>query len=179
MPPYHPPSGFPQFPFFLDQDGDIATQDKPHVADNEQWVVIYVEDSIDDAMFAKRIMMHSPYIDQVITLPDGQALFHFLEDLQAAKGTVPDRHFMIILDILLPGQDGLFLLQALKGSPLTESMPVMIMSGVQDLNMVYDSYTAHANGYLHKPFRPEYLNDLHAVMVKGSSWKTGSDTGHA
>lgn len=161
----------------VDKDTDVPG---PQLQPEKKWTIIYVEDSADDAAFAKRIMLQSPCIAEVVLIPDGPSLFRFLEHMKDPRGIVSNDHLMVVLDILLPGPDGLFLLQTLKDNPLTGRLPVVIMSGVDDIEMIYESFSSHADGYIQKPFTAAHLNDLHAVIATGSCWhSSGGSEGHA
>jgi CheY-like chemotaxis protein len=61
----------------------------------------------------------------VITASDGE------EALLVASAKIPD---LILLDMLLPKLGGLEVLQALRKSPLTASIPVIIMSSLSQKN---------------------------------------------
>lgn len=58
----------------------------------------------------------------------------------------------VLLDIMLPGDDGLVLLQALRGNTATENMPIMMLTakGTEFDKVV--GLDAGADDYLAKPF---------------------------
>lgn len=69
--------------------------------------------------------------------------------LEAAKEFKPD---IIFLDILMPGQNGIEVLQALKNDNETKSIPVVMISALKSTmakNEVVDIYSA---GTIEKPF---------------------------
>ena len=72
---------------------------------------------------------------------------------------------LIILDIMLPGEDGISILKKLKSSPVTESIPVM-MATAKDSE--YDKVTGldlGADDYLAKPFgMMEMISRVKAVL---------------
>lgn len=59
----------------------------------------------------------------------------------------------VLLDIMLPGDDGLVLLQALRGNTATENMPIMMLTakGTEFDKVV--GLDAGADDYLAKPLR--------------------------
>lgn len=151
-----------------DLDGRLQQVLQP----DDKWLVVYVEDNIDDAFFAKNILLESPLIDRVYTVPDAPSLFALLKSENVYHNNAKKSHCLLVIDINLPGKNGLDLLKAIKGSPLTDAMPVVIITGDTDLNKVYESYAASASGYIHKPFKPEDLEEIHDVIRSGSAWKT-------
>ena len=61
---------------------------------------------------------------------------------------------MISLDVLMPGMDGWTVLRALKADPLTASIPVVMVSMLDDRDI---GYALGAADYLTKPFDREKL----------------------
>jgi len=73
------------------------------------------------------------------------------EALRLAREKRPDA---ISLDVLMPGMDGWTVLRALKGNPLTASIPVVMVSMLDDQDT---GYALGAADYLTKPFDREKL----------------------
>ena len=59
---------------------------------------------------------------------------------------------LILLDILMPGIDGFQVLTTLKSDPRTSSIPVIMISALDDISMVVPCIEAGADDYLPKPF---------------------------
>lgn len=72
----------------------------------------------------------------------------------------------VILDIMLPGIDGLALLDRLRRSPGWESVPVMMLTGKGDETSVRRALAAGATDYLGKPFDPADLADRLARLTR-------------
>jgi signal transduction histidine kinase/CheY-like chemotaxis protein len=73
------------------------------------------------------------------------------EAIRLARDQRPDA---ISLDVLMPGMDGWTVLRALKGNPLTSSIPVVMVSMLDDRDI---GYALGAADYLTKPFDREKL----------------------
>jgi signal transduction histidine kinase/DNA-binding response OmpR family regulator len=71
--------------------------------------------------------------------------------IRLAREKRPDA---ISLDVLMPGMDGWTVLRALKGDPLTSSIPVVMVSMLDDRDI---GYALGAADYLTKPFDREKL----------------------
>ena len=144
-----------------------------------QWTVILVEDNPDDDMLARRILEPSERIGEVVSCRDAAQLFKVLEHNHLNKGAEHNTpNTVILLDIHLPGIDGMVLLEQLKTSPLTDNLPIIILTGDDDLDMVYKSYRNHANAFISKPLNEAHLKDIYAVFDKGTCWKDAPDTLH-
>src|SRR5262249_16531941 len=89
------------------------------------------------------------------------------EGLKSARQLRPD---VIILDVLLPDQDGFHLLQTLKADPATASTPVLILSIIKERLKGLDLGAAD---YLIKPVGHSLLRaSLHRILGRKGPSKT-------
>lgn len=94
----------------------------------------------------------------VICASDGE------EGLQRAQTDRPD---IVISDIMMPRRDGLQLLNDLKADPLTEDLPVILLSAKAQRAEVQQGLELGADDYITKPFDPlELIDRLNAVMTR-------------
>ena len=76
---------------------------------------------------------------------------------QLALAKIPSLHpNLILLDVNLPDIDGYQIYQKLQESSKTATIPVIFLSGVEDLNNVQRQHQGRV-GYLSKPFKPHTL----------------------
>jgi len=74
--------------------------------------------------------------------------------LAAARRELPD---LILLDIMLPGMDGLEVCRRIKGEPKTQGVPiVMVTAKGEEIDQV-TGLEVGADDYLTKPFSPKVL----------------------
>lgn len=66
---------------------------------------------------------------------------------------------LVILDSMLPCRPGIECLRAIKASPETRHIPVMICSARGDIGYVLECAESGAAGYIHKPFDAEGFAD--------------------
>lgn len=59
---------------------------------------------------------------------------------------------LILLDLMLPGKDGLAVLKDLKNDPVASVIPVVVVSGVESKDQVEQAMEAGAADYVIKPF---------------------------
>lgn len=89
------------------------------------------------------------------------------------EGQEPD---LIILDIVMPGMDGLEVLERLKQSPSTSLIPVLILTGKVRYEDVLQGYALGADYYMTKPFTSAQLqNGINLTLAKTMSSTHGSD----
>jgi DNA-binding response OmpR family regulator len=68
-----------------------------------------------------------------------------------------DRPDLILLDLMLPGRDGIDVLRELKSTESTRSIPVIVVSGKESQEQVKQAMMAGAIDYVIKPFEPMEL----------------------
>ena len=69
----------------------------------------------------------------------------------------------VVLDMMMPGLDGLDVLHALRADERTRGLPVIAQSGNGDAENIRKALDAGASDYLVKPF---VLNDLMASLQR-------------
>ncbi len=80
----------------------------------------------------------------VVSAADGE------EALEKVRSTKPD---LVILDIQMPKLDGTEVLQRIKGSPETASLPVIMLTAKAGDEDILKGYKYGANYYIPKPFK--------------------------
>jgi DNA-binding response OmpR family regulator len=85
---------------------------------------------------------------EVTTAEDG------FSALEKAERLHPD---LIVLDVMMPGRDGLDVLQELRKRPAVASIPVVLLTAKATDADVWDGWKAGADYYMTKPFKPEDL----------------------
>ncbi|HEC22095.1 MAG TPA: response regulator [Chloroflexi bacterium] len=68
--------------------------------------------------------------------------------LELLKSETPD---LIILDVMMPGMDGIELCRHIRAAPATAKTPVLILSARGDAQAIHQGMEAGANDYLLKP----------------------------
>jgi putative two-component system response regulator len=106
----------------------------------------------------KRALMGLKGID-VLAAQDG------MSGLDLAHRAVPS---LILLDIRMPGMSGIEVLQSLKSDPRTASIPVMILSAMDDDQTRRAADHLRVDEYLHKPMNPNRLADIVASRLHGA-----------
>jgi response regulator RpfG family c-di-GMP phosphodiesterase len=84
--------------------------------------------------------------------------------IEAERALTKTRPDAILLDIGLPGIDGVFYLERLRETPQTSRIPIVAISGSEEAGRA--ACAAGADAFLRKPFSPLELLGLVAPMVK-------------
>jgi CheY-like chemotaxis protein len=78
------------------------------------------------------------------------------ESAEAAQEVLHNhRPDLILLDVQLPGMDGLTLLRQLKADPATAAIPIVVLSGLVGESVVEQAYRAGCADYIPKPVTEE------------------------
>jgi CheY-like chemotaxis protein len=112
-------------------------------------VVLYIDDNEDNIRLVERVIKRLPGIElrTAATARDGIKA--------AADGRQPD---LILLDNRLPDADGHEVLLELTARPATAAIPVVMLSGDADPEVIKNLRAAGAVDYLVKPF------DIHQLI---------------
>ena len=76
---------------------------------------------------------------------------------QCLKLVSKTRFDLILLDLGMPGMDGIEVLQKLKQDPVHRSIPVIMVSGSDDTEKIVKCILLGAEDYIFKPFNPVLL----------------------
>jgi DNA-binding response OmpR family regulator len=64
---------------------------------------------------------------------------------------------VVLLDVMLPGMDGISILRAIREDPALASLPVVILTAKTDDVSTWEGWKAGCNYYIPKPFDPDEL----------------------
>lgn len=76
------------------------------------------------------------------------------EGLRSAKSKQPN---LIVLDLMLPGMDGLEICRLLKNDPKTQHIPIVMLTAKGEESDVVTGLELGADDYITKPFSPKVL----------------------
>jgi DNA-binding response OmpR family regulator len=108
--------------------------------------VLVVEDSQDIADLIRHFLERSGHT--VTRLASGS------DGLRQARASPPD---LIVLDLMLPGLDGLHVCQALRAEPATASIPIIMLTARGEEADRVRGLELGADDYVTKPFSPKEL----------------------
>ncbi len=95
------------------------------------------------------------------------------EGLKSAQSLSPD---LIVLDLMLPGVDGLEVCRALKSNPETAPIPVVMVSAKGEESDVVVGLELGADDYVTKPFSPKILlSRIKAVLRRKTEGPVDKD----
>jgi DNA-binding response OmpR family regulator len=117
--------------------------------------VLVVEDSADIAELIRHYLERANYtVDQLTTGSDV---------LPRVRLTPPD---LVVLDLMLPGMDGLLVCQALRRDPATAHLPIIMLTARGEETDRVRGLELGADDYVTKPFSPKELVARVAALLR-------------
>jgi CheY-like chemotaxis protein len=121
-------------------------------------VILVVEDNPANQMLIEAVLHDHGYVVNLArSAPEA------LASIQA------DRPDLVLMDIQLPGQDGLSLTRQLKADPAQASIPVVAITAHAMVSDRQLSVDAGCVGYITKPFDTRLLGSQIEGFLRGSS----------
>lgn len=96
-----------------------------------------------------------------------------IDALLKTRSVAPD---LIVLDLMLPGLNGLDICESLRQDPSTASVPIIMLTGLHGQFGRFAGLEAGASEFLFKPFNPQELVSKVEELIGRSSGST--DTTH-
>jgi DNA-binding response OmpR family regulator len=109
---------------------------------------------------------------RILVVEDQDSIRRMIEALVGARGykvtavstgtkaidvATTDPHDMVLLDLMIPGYDGFEVCRRLRSDPTTRTVPILIISALDDAESRSKAAEAGATAYYTKPFSPMAL----------------------
>ena len=136
---------------------------------NVEVEILLVEDSEKDIELTLHALRAEKLGNQIHVARDGEEALQFLtaqeRQLEAGTGVLPK---LILLDLKLPKIDGLQVLRQIKSNPITQVIPVVVLTSSKEDEDMVRSYQSGVNSYLQKPVNFEQFRSM--VKDLGLYW---------
>lgn len=106
--------------------------------------LLVVEDEVSNQRLLERLLASTYKLEFAPTAELAWELLHKHDDLE-----------LVLLDLNLPGMNGLELLQRIRAEQRFMRLPVLVLTGTTEEENETSGLLMGANDYIHKPFRPE------------------------
>jgi len=117
--------------------------------------VLVVDDNAPRRRFLSRRLERQGYASA--EEPNGNA---------ALDRLASEPHALLLLALKLPGMNGLDFLERLKGDRRLQSLPVIVMAGIDDVDRIVRALQMGADDYLFTPFDPVLLRTRVAAVLE-------------
>jgi CheY-like chemotaxis protein len=126
--------------------------------------VLVVDDDEGHTELVRRNLQRAGLANHLQTLPSGDAaLEHLLgEGADERRGAAGE--LLVLLDINMPGTDGVEVLRRLKEDARTRHLPVIMLTTTDDPLSVQRCYALGCNVYVTKPVEPSaFMEAVHRL----------------
>lgn len=135
----------------------------------ENKIILLVEDNQDDEELTLLALKKNNITNEVVVARNGFEALDYL----FARGEYADRDSkrlpaVILLDLNLPGLNGIEVLRQLRGNPETKLLPVVVMTTSNDRNDIVSSYSLGVNSYVIKPV--DFNQFVQLISCLGPYW---------
>jgi signal transduction histidine kinase len=97
----------------------------------------------------------------------GQQLVRANSGPEALRCLLEDDFALILLDVQMPGMDGLETAELIRGRPRSQRTPIIFLTAYDPSEpQIFKGYSLGAVDYLHKPIVPDVLRSKAAVFVQ-------------
>ncbi len=127
------------------------------------WKILIVDDSSLTRKIVKRVIeMSQMDVAEFLDASNGE------EALNILKATHVD---LVLSDLNMPHMSGVEMVQKMKSTPETKSIPVVIISTESKTARIKELLSEGVKDYLHKPFKPEEFKELIQTVCCGAEEK--------
>lgn len=110
----------------------------------ENFKILAVDDSPVNLGIINTVLSREGY--QILTADNGP------QAREIASKEIPD---LILMDIMMPGEDGFEVISSLKRNGNTSGIPVIFLTGVSEIDSKVKGFSLGAVDYILKPFHPK------------------------
>jgi CheY-like chemotaxis protein len=137
--------------------------------ENDSVEILLVEDNPNDVELTLHALKKSRLTNKIQVVRDGEEAINFIFNNQDSDcGKNPSRPKVILLDLKLPKIDGIEVLRRIKKDPLTQSIPVVVLTSSNEERDITETYKLGVNSYIVKPV--DFAKFVEAMHTLGMYW---------
>ncbi|WKE65762.1 response regulator [Gallaecimonas kandeliae] len=125
--------------------------------------ILLVEDNPDDEFLVLMAFRKSTVQNEILVKRNGLDALDYLHELPQDRQPA-----LMLLDLKLPGMDGLELLRRLRTTARTSTLPVVVLTSSKEDEDLVRSYELGANSFVRKPV--DFNDFVEAVRQLGLYW---------
>lgn len=130
--------------------------------------ILLVEDTPDDVFLTLRALQRNAITNELVVKKDGMEALQWLFG-EGGSGALPKGlPSLILLDLKLPGLDGLEVLRRIRSHPATRHTPVVVLTSSSVSGDIHSAYDLGANSFIQKPV--DFEQFTRAVRTLATYW---------
>ncbi len=132
---------------------------------------LLVEDNDSHAKLIQIAMEENHVLNKIVRIKHGDDVMCYIN--KEGKFSDAQRPGVILLDLNIPGKNGLELLKILKSDKDTRDIPIVILTTSRSLSDRQEAYMQYANSYLVKPVNfDKFHRMIQDLNMYWSVWNT-------
>ena len=117
----------------------------------EELVILIAEDDDGHAKLIKKNIEAAGINNEMIRFKNGEDVLNFLFKRNGKLKMIDDTHYVLLLDIRMPGIDGVQVLEQIKTDSHLKKLPVIMLTTTDDPREVERCHKLGCNNYVTKP----------------------------
>lgn len=134
-------------------------------------MILLVEDNQSDIELTRRALKKARITNELVVAENGEEALNFLFGAGEQPGRIEPA--VVLLDLKLPGVDGLEVLRQVRANPLTRRQPVVMLTSSREESDLARCYDSGVNSYIRKPV--DFNQFVDAIVQIGSYWLTWNE----
>jgi two-component system response regulator len=131
--------------------------------------ILLVEDNDDDIALTLRAFKKNNIKNRVVVARDGVEALDYLFATGVHSGRDrSDLPQVVLLDLKLPKVEGLEVLRRIRAEPVTEMLPIVVLTSSKEEQDLIQSYRLGCNSYVRKPV--DFEEFVEAARQLGLYW---------
>jgi CheY-like chemotaxis protein len=126
---------------------------------HEQVTILIAEDDDGHARLIQERFEAAGVSNPQIRFRDGREAWDYISRKDGG-GREPGRPYLLLLDIRMPGLDGVEVLRRVKADPGLKKMPVIMLTTTDDPREIDECYRLGCNNYLTKPVDFRHFSEM-------------------
>jgi len=126
---------------------------------NDELEILVVDDDEGHAELVRRNLRRGGITNNIVMLSSGAAALDYIFMRGIYSERKGNAHLLVLLDINMPGIDGVEVLRQVKAHPTKKKIPVIMLTTTDDPREVERCYNLGCSVYITKPVEPEEFID--------------------
>ena len=124
-----------------------------------QVTILVVDDDDGHTELVRRNLKRSGITNQIVALTSGTAALDYVLRRGEHAGRTGNGDLLVLLDINMPGLDGVEVLRQIKADPEAKRVPVLMLTTTDEPREINRCYELGCNIYITKPVDPDAFID--------------------
>jgi len=127
-------------------------------------IILIAEDDDDHFVITKNNFQRAGISNEIQRFKDGEEILNFLFDNEGKPKISQEKEFLLMLDVIMPKIDGVKVLEKIKNTESLKKMPVIMLTTVDDPDIVRQCHELGCSVYIVKPLqRDDFLDSARKV----------------